>query len=384
MADSTKKKRPELGRHPRGYWYKKYQKRFYYFYKCDDDPDGAYSKEKWQHDKLFIDQGQEPPAYDPLSCTGSTTVTVKDVCNHWIGTKETLVKVGDLKQKTYDEYFETAQFLMATVGKTLPAKLCGPLRFDQVRMALAKRYNANGQSKRITQIRSMFDTAYEDHKLEERPNFGRAFKKPKADAFRKLRNDKGDQTFTPEDFRALYAVANVNLKAMLLLGLQCGLGNEDCASLPRSAIQDGWLTWARVKNAVSRRVPLWAETIEAVNAAIEHANTKGESELCFIGARGKSFITPRKNGYRVTGVFDHAKKLSKINPARTFYDLRRTFETVAGEIADQVAVDAIMGHTASESNMAARYRQRIGDERLQAVTEHVRKWLGKLPKGGAK
>lgn len=139
-----------------------------------------------------------------------------------------------------------------------------------------------------------------------------------------------------------------------------------------------------MKTAIPRRVPLWPETIAAINAAIEHADSKGESELCFIGARGKSFVTPKKNGYRVTGIFDHAKKQAKLESGRTFYDLRRTFETVAGETVDQVAVDAIMGHTPSESNMASRYRQNIADSRLQAVTEHVRQWLGQPAKAGAK
>ena len=56
-----------------------------------------------------------------------------------------------------------------------------------------------------------------------------------------------------------------------------------------------------------------------------------------------------------------------------FYALRHTFETIAGESRDQVAVDAIMGH--SREDMASVYRERIGDDRLRAVAEHVRQWL---------
>jgi hypothetical protein len=58
-----------------------------------------------------------------------------------------------------------------------------------------------------------------------------------------------------------------------------------------------------------------------------------------------------------------------------FYSLRRTFETVAGETLDQPAVDVVMGHTPHANDMSARYRQRVGDERLKAVAEHVRKWM---------
>ena len=62
-----------------------------------------------------------------------------------------------------------------------------------------------------------------------------------------------------------------------------------------------------------------------------------------------------------------------INGARGFYALRHAFETVAGETTDQVAVNSIMGHV--DNSMASVYRERISDERLQAVVETVRAWL---------
>jgi integrase len=62
-----------------------------------------------------------------------------------------------------------------------------------------------------------------------------------------------------------------------------------------------------------------------------------------------------------------------INGHRNFYALRHTFETVGGESKDQVAVDAIMGH--ARDDMASLYRERISDERLKAVTDHIRAWL---------
>ncbi len=71
-----------------------------------------------------------------------------------------------------------------------------------------------------------------------------------------------------------------------------------------------------------------------------------------------------------------ARLLGKLGLARrghTFYALRHTFETIAGESRDQVAVDAIMGH--SREDMASVYREQIGDERLRSVGQHVRQWL---------
>lgn len=70
-------------------------------------------------------------------------------------------------------------------------------------------------------------------------------------------------------------------------------------------------------------------------------------------------------------------KLGLARRGHTFYALRHTFETIGGESRDQVAVDAIMGH--SRDDMASVYRERIGDDRLRAVAEHVRHWLLEKP-----
>ena len=65
--------------------------------------------------------------------------------------------------------------------------------------------------------------------------------------------------------------------------------------------------------------------------------------------------------------------LAMHRPGLGFYALRHTFETIAGEGADQVAVNAIMGH--ADSSMSAAYRERISDRRLEAASDVVRKWL---------
>ena len=77
---------------------------------------------------------------------------------------------------------------------------------------------------------------------------------------------------------------------------------------------------------------------------------------------------------RVTAAMGQlCSKLGLACRGHTFYALRHSFETIGGESRDQVAVDAIMGH--SREDMASVYRERIGDDRLQAVAEHVRQWL---------
>ena len=42
--------------------------------------------------------------------------------------------------------------------------------------------------------------------------------------------------FEAEEIRRLLAVANVQIKAMILLGLNCGYGNADCGTLSLPAV----------------------------------------------------------------------------------------------------------------------------------------------------
>jgi integrase len=80
----------------------------------------------------------------------------------------------------------------------------------------------------------------------------------------------------------------------------------------------------------------------------------------------------------VTRMFGELLGTLRLNRAGLgFYALRHTFETIAGESRDQVAVDLVMGH--ADPSMGAVYRERVGDDRLQAVVNVVRAWLWPKP-----
>ena len=98
-----------------------------------------------------------------------------------------------------------------------------------------------------------------------------------------------------------------------------------------------------------------------------------EDRLLFIGAHGESYVGNHR-GYRVAQEFNHVAGKGKVE-GRSFYDLRRTFQTVAEGARDLVAVQSIMGHAPASSDMSSIYRQRVEDDRLLAVVNHVRNWL---------
>ena len=60
------------------------------------------------------------------------------------------------------------------------------------------------------------------------------------------------------------------MRAMTLLAINGALGNTELALLPIKAVDldTGWLDYPRAKTAVPRRVPLWSETIAAINESL--------------------------------------------------------------------------------------------------------------------
>jgi integrase len=232
----------------------------------------------------------------------------------------------------------------------------------------------------IQRVRSVFKYGY-DAALIDRPiRFGPGFKKPSAKVLRQNRAKGGLRMFEREELLVSLEHATTNAKAMMLLGINAGMGNTDLAMLPTKAIKlkTGWLDHPRPKTGIPRHVPLWPETVEAIRAALaeRHApKDTAHAPLLFIGPRGESYIG-KARGYRVHQEVARVLKWAKVErQGLSFYALRHTFQTMAEGAHDLAAVQSIMGHAAASGDMSAVYRERVDDARLLAAVEHVRKWL---------
>lgn len=361
----------------RGYWCKTVLGKHHYFGKVADDPQGKEALKLWLYKKDWLLAGLEPPPYDP---DGESTISVKHVCNQFMASKEAKLEAGDLSQRTFDELKQTCKLVMQVIPPALEAKLLVPVHFNKLMARINSRYQSpNSRGKFVGQVKAIFNYAYRQGIIDRPVNSGIDFAKPKAKAYQQHENSKGDQSFTAADIKSLLKHASVNMRAMILLGLQAGFSNNDLAELPRAAVKGDWIEWPRTKTAVKRRVPLWKETKQAIKVAIEAGKPDGELVFYRNGLRyrDRRFICYEFTATaKLAGVVDHS-----------FYDLRRTFQTIAENHCDDFdlpAIKAIMGHKERRDDMSARYRQNISDARLQAVVASVKKWIGKLPKGGAK
>lgn len=403
-----------------GYWCKKVKGHVYYFGRVEDDPKGVAAEEEWLRLKDDPDAlaGGEPR--DP-----EEELTVNDLVNHFLSHKEALRDNGELSPRTYNEYHSVCEIVIRNFGKKRTVLGITPDDFRKLRLELAKCADGRSPAKRkqktgkrgavslrniMQRTRSLFKFGFDDGLISKPIRFGKAFTKPKADAVRREReahrNEHGDRMFEANEIRlmlnyldgrevtlkrvdengakptVLRGKAKPILKAMLLLAANAGFGQTDVANLPIRVInfETGWLDFARVKTAVPRLIPLWPETVDAVKQAIKlrpKAKDPADEGLLFLTRRGQRWVTLNDDGSPKDAIGQEFNKLLvtlALKRSRVgFYAFRHGFETIAGETADQVAVDRIMGHV--PQGMSAAYRERIGNDRLNRVVNHVHDWL---------
>lgn len=348
-------------------WAKKIAGGTYYF---GADPETALAR--YLRERDFILAGQAP-----LLEEQDNAVTVRCCCRAFLEAKQRQKAAGELADRSFVRYFDSAAFLVDHFGKTRDAATLRPEDFERLRTAMAERWGPVALGNEIQIVRMIFARAYKSELLAVPVRFGPGFKKPSPRKQRESRFAKGEQVFSPEQVKALLAEAGPQMKAMILLGLNGGLGCSDLANLELDQVDldVGWYNVMRAKTATQRRFPYWPETIEALREAIEDRGDPTAAEdksLVFIGPRGSNY----KARDRVTNLFMRTRDRAKVDKSRTFCDLRRSCQTVAANATnDERAVALVLGHAVRQNDVPGRNFQPIDDARLLAVTGAVRGWL---------
>jgi integrase len=294
---------------------------------------------------------------------------------------------GELSPRTWAEYKATTDLLVKNFGKQQLVSDLDPEDFATLRNRMAKTWGPHRLAKMIQYVRTVFKHGFDAGLIDRPVRFGPGFNRPTKKTLRLHRAEQGVKLFTAEEIRRLLDAAGPTMKAMILLGVNCGFGNADCGNLPLAALdlEGGWVNYPRPKTGINRRCPLWPETVAAIREALAkrpQPKNAEDAELAFITKYGLSWAKETSTN----PVSQETAKLLKalhLNGRKGlgFYTLRHTFRTVGDESMDQPSSDRLMGH--ARDDMASLYRERISDERLKAVTDHVRKWLFGEPAGPA-
>lgn len=386
MANSTKTRSKSedfpLWQRKDGRWCRKIRGRIYYF---------GYDKEaaldEWLRVKDYRLNGLEPPPKD-----APDALTMKALVNKYLAAKQSDIDAGVYARRTFQAVVASCDRILKHFGKN---RLVSDIRqedFAAYRASFVQRHcGMNTISTEITRCRALFNFAYETELIDAPLRYGPQFKIGKK-AAQRHNGRVASKMFEADEIKQMIDAAGVQLKAMILLGINCGFGNTDCAELPKSAVdlKGGWIEFPRPKTGVDRKAALWPETVKALRAATSRRSESKNQEdngLVFLTTYGNPWVRMRTTASgkdacqdSITIMFrELLKGLEKQQKGRAFYSLRRTYRTIADATQDWPAVNLTMGHT--DPTIGGVYRQRIADERLRAVADHVHAWL--FGKGGA-
>ena len=325
--------------------------------------------------------------------------TVKEVCNRYLNFQHRKAESGEITMRWFEDCRRVLKSFASFLG---PGRLTTdllPEDFERFRQKLVRRGLAGKKglgphalTRAIAVVKGAFKYAYESDIVDRPVKYGHGFQKPTATAKRRSRKaaerENGKPLFLPEEIRALLAAADPPLDTMILLGINGGFGNTDCARLPLGSVnlERALIEFERPKTALERVVPLWPETTASLRRAMRSrpdALCDEHGDLVFVTYYGHPWVHQKVHRNDQDGIdkvvsvdsirqeFEKLQsKLGFKRQRRSFYALRHTFRTWADETRDQHAIHRIMGHAIP--GMSGIYVEEISLERLRAVVDHVR------------
>jgi len=402
-----------LSPHASGHWCKSINGKLHYFGPWAKMRDGKWERLPdggWQAALDRFDQEKADLYRDRTPRPKPGNLTVADLCNRFLTSKQLLLDNRELSPHTFRDYKRITDRLVAFLGKRRLVEDLAADDFEALRADVAKTCGLVRLGGEIQQTRMVFKYGFDADLIDKPVRYGQGFRRPRADVIRKLRNGNGPKMFEADEIRALIDAGPTQLRAMIYLGVNCGFGNADCGMLPKSALdlEHSWINYPRPKTGIKRRCPMWPETVEVLKAVLAERpmpKDNADKPLVFITRRGQCWAKDTATN-PISGEFGkllkrpRCPKCGKVEamdaeqcggckwkPTKAdgwgqlhrkwigFYALRHTFETIGGESRDQPAVDHIMGHAPQANDMSAVYREKISDERLRAVVQRVHTWL---------
>ena len=183
-----------------GYWQKKINGTIHYFGRWGRvvngkltriQPDGCWQAalEEYQQKREDIWAGRTPRV-------PSEGLTVKDLCNRFLTAKLQKVNSGEMAARTFAEYRQTTDRLVATFGKERLVDDLASDDFERLRANIAKVWGPVRLGNEVQRVRTLFKYGFESGLIDKPMRFGSEFKKPSKNVLRKHRATNGHRLFT--------------------------------------------------------------------------------------------------------------------------------------------------------------------------------------------
>src|SRR5262249_17524402 len=143
---------------------------------------------------------------------------------------------GELSPRMWTDYKEITDRIVAAFGKGRVVADLRPDDFAALRAKAAKTWGVHRLSKLVQCTRSVFKYAFDTGLIPTPVRFGPGFARPSKKTLRLHRAKDGPKLFTADEIRRLIDAAHVQPRAMILLGINAGFGNGDCAGLRRAHV----------------------------------------------------------------------------------------------------------------------------------------------------
>jgi integrase len=273
MATQKRKTRSDkfpLTRHPTGQYCKKIHGKTYYF--------GSDKQEALRRyiDKAAYLHGSNYNSQRPVG----DSMTLKQLCDMFLKYQLTKVKANAITAQHYNDQISSLNMLMSFLGQRRSIKDISTLDLQNYKRKLQKHYNKSSHrlNLHISNLKTLFHWAKKNDILQRIPNIDAVSRSKIVNRQRRI--------FTHEEINKLLAVADTQMKAMIWLGLNCGFGCTDCSDLQWKNLDftNARVEFPRGKTGVPRDLPLWSETIDALEAVPK------KGKLVFYTTRGNPFV----------------------------------------------------------------------------------------------
>ena len=353
--------------HPTGQYCKKIKGKIHYF---GSDKKAALQKYLNEAARLYGLQEDVQKLQDE-------NMTLKQLCDMYLKYQHSKLQANSLTANHYNEQIGSLKKLMAFLGQNIEINKISTLNLQNYKRKIQNSHvSVSRLNLHISIMKALFHWARKNDILEHIPNID-AVSRGKIIHHERF-------TFDYEQISKLLTAADVKMKAMIWLGLNCGFGCTDCSELKWADLDivNARVRLPRRKTGISRDLPLWPETVEAIKKVLK------TGKLVFYTSRGNAFmhtlVKTDGNGNckystqnTITTKFSRLIKKSglKVPKGTGFYTLRRTAATIAARSGDPFAVQRLLGH--ADLQMATRYVQDVSKQ-TDKVVKNSRKFM--LPK----
>ena len=350
--------------HPTGQYCKKIKGKMYYF-----GSDKKQALERYLGQATYLHGGQ-----NNLQKPTDDNMTLRQLCDMYLKYQYSKLQANDLTARHHNDQIESLNKLMAFLGQARKIKSISTLDLQNYKRRIQKSHvSVCRLNLHISIMKALFHWARKNDVLANIPNID-AVSRGKIVHQEKF-------TFDPEQINKLLFAADVKMRPIIWLGLNCGFGCTDCSELKWADLDlvNGRAKLPRRKTGILRDLPLWPETVES----LEKISRTGK--LVFYTSRGNPYIQTllksdgNGNGKyttinTITTKFSRLMKKSGLDVPKGmgFYSLRRTAATFAARSGDPFAVQRLLGH--ADLQMATRYVQDVSAQ-TDRVIENSRKYM---------